>query len=426
MTDMTMAEITPETRRRTIMAGVVGNVLEWYDFAVYGYFAPIIAGIFFPSEDPVASLVAAFGAFAAGFLMRPFGGLVFGYIGDKIGRKRALVLSVTLMAIPTCVIGLLPGHATIGAAAAVLMVVMRMLQGLSVGGEYTSSVVFLTEHAPKGRRGYFSSWALFGAVGGILLGSAVSAVMSNLLDAEALHAWGWRLPFVMGIAVGLVGLLVRRGIHDLPAPADEDKPKNPVVEAFTHQWRSMLRVIGFNVVNAVGFYMIFVYMVTWLVKKVKEPRSDALDLNTAALVVLCLLIPAAGALSDRVGRKPLLLFGTGGLLVFGWPLIWLMHHLDPALILLGQVGLAVFIACYFGAIPAAMAEAFPRRVRVSALSVGYNVCLAVFGGTTPMVSTWLIERSHDDLAIAWYLMLAAAVSLTVVLRMKETANNELD
>ena len=183
-------------RRKVIAAGVTGNVLEWYDFAVYGFFAPIIGRLFFPSDDPTVSLIASFGAFAAGFLMRPIGGIIFGFIGDKIGRKRALVLSVLLMAIPSGMIGILPDHATIGVSAAVLMVLMRMLQGMAVGGDYTSSIVSLAEQAPSKRRGFFTSWTLVGAVGGILLGSGVGALLSNLLSAEAVADWGWRIAFL--------------------------------------------------------------------------------------------------------------------------------------------------------------------------------------------------------------------------------------
>ena len=412
-------------RRRTIVAGIVGNVLEWYDFAVYGFFAPIIATLFFPSADPVASLVAAFGAFAAGFMARPFGGLVFGYIGDRFGRRATLVWSVILMAVPTCIVGVLPGHASIGAAAAILMVLMRVLQGLSVGSEYTGSVVFLVEHAPDRRRGFFGSWTIFGAVAGILLGSAISAGIHGVLSEEALHAWGWRVPFILGLVIGIVGLLIRRGLPERPAADRDLRPANPIIEAFRTEWRAMLRVIGFNVVNAIGFYMIFVYIATFLVKRVKIPASEALDINTISMVVLLLLIPATGALSDRVGRRPLLLCGTAGLLLFAYPLLWLMHHPDFGLILLGQLGFAVLIGLYFGAGPAAMAEAFPARVRCSALSVGYNICLGIFGGTTPIVATYVIARTHDDLSIAWYLMLAAAISLIVALRLPETAKAPL-
>ena len=329
------------------------------------------------------------------------------------------------MAVPTCIVGVLPGHASIGAAAAILMVLMRVLQGLSVGGEYTGSVVFLVEHAPDRRRGFFGSWTIFGAVAGILLGSAISAGIHGVLSEEALHAWGWRVPFILGLVIGIVGLLIRRGLPERPTADRELRPANPIIEAFRTEWRAMLRVIGFNVVNAIGFYMIFVYIATFLVKRVKIPASEALDINTISMVVLLLLIPATGALSDWVGRRPLLLCGTAGLLLFAYPLLWLMHHSDFGLILLGQLGFAVLIGLYFGAGPAAMAEAFPARVRCSALSVGYNICLGIYGGTTPMVATYVIARTHDDLSIAWYLMLAAAISLIVVLWLPETAKAPL-
>ena len=412
-------------RRKVIAAGITGNVLEWYDFAVYGFYAPIIGRLFFPSDDPTVSLIASFGAFAAGFLMRPVGGFIFGYIGDKFGRKRALVLSVMLMAIPTGVIGILPDHATIGIAAAVLMVAMRMLQGLSVGGEYTGSIVYLAEHAPDDKRGFLTSWTLFGAVGGILLGSGVSALIANILTDAEVASWGWRIAFLSGILVGVVGLLVRRHLPDMPEDEGEDKPKNPVLEAFRTQWREMAKVIGFNIINAVGFYMMFVYVVTWLIKQVKEPRSEALDINTISMAVLLVLVPVFGALSDRIGRKPLLLFGAGGIAIFGYPLIWMMHHPDFTMILLGQLGFSVLVGAYFGAGPATLTEMFPRRVRVSALSVGYNVGLAIFGGTTPLVATWLIARTHDDLSIAWYLIACAVVSFLVVLTLREGSRKPL-
>ena len=411
-------------RRKVIAAGVTGNVLEWYDFAVYGFFAPIIGRLFFPSDDPTVSLIASFGAFAAGFLMRPIGGIIFGFIGDKIGRKRALVLSVLLMAIPSGMIGILPDHATIGVSAAVLMVLMRMLQGMAVGGEYTSSIVYLAEHAPSKRRGFFTSWTLVGAVGGILLGSGVGALLSNLLSAEAVSDWGWRIAFLSGIAVGVVGLLIRRHLPEMPKTESNDSA-NPIIDAFRTEWRAVTQVIGINIFNAVGFYLMFVYAVTWLIKEVKVPRSDALDINSVSLAVLLVLVPVFGALSDKVGRKSLLLFGSGGAVLLGYPLIVLMHHVDFAMVMMGQIGFAILLAAYLSGIPATLTEMFPSRVRVSALSVGYNISLAIFGGTTPLVATWIIERSHDDLSIAWYLICGAAISFVFTVRLPETAHKPL-
>lgn len=417
-----MNEGDERTARRLIVAGVAGNVMEWYDFAVYGYFAQTIGQHFFPSKDPIASLIAAFGVFAAGFLMRPVGGLVFGHIGDRTGRKAALTLSVIAMAVPTFLIGLLPDYAQIGVVASVLIVILRLVQGLSVGGEYTTSVVFLVEGAAPGRRGLTGSWSVFGAVAGILLGSAVGAILTSILPQDTMYAWGWRVPFLLGLAVGLSGLYIRRRIPEAQVQSVDEKPAtSPVVEAFRTEWRAMLRVAGFNVLNAVGFYMIFVYVVTYLRQIVHVEAATALDINTINMVILLLLIPAAGALSDRVGRKPLLIVSALGTLVLAWPLFWMMHHPHFAVILLGQMGFAVLIGLFLGVCPATMVEAFPARVRCSALSVGYNLCLGVLGGTTPLVVTYLIARSHDDLSPAFYLMAAATLSLAVILSLRETA-----
>lgn len=413
-------EHDPISRRRLVIAGTAGNIMEWYDFAVYGYFAQVIGTHFFPSNDPVTSLVASFGAFAAGFLMRPLGGVIFGHIGDKMGRKAALTLSVLAMAIPTFLIGVLPDHSQIGAAAAVLLVALRMIQGLSVGGEYTTSVVFLVEGAAPQRRGLAGSWTVFGAVAGILLGSAVGAATTTLLSPEALHSWGWRVPFIVGLFVGLAGLYIRRHIPDLPAPA-ADQRGSPVLEAFRTEWRGMLRIAAFNMLNAVGFYLIFVYVVTYLKQVVRLEAAQALDINTLNMVILLLLVPIAGALSDRTGRRPLLFAAGFGVLVLAWPLFWLMHHPSFVWALCGQLGFAVLLGVFLGVVPVVMVEAFPARVRCSGLSIGYNLCLGLIGGTTPLVATFLIERTHDDLSPAYYMMAAAAVTLAVVWTLPETA-----
>jgi MHS family proline/betaine transporter-like MFS transporter len=410
------------SKGRIVTAGIVGNVLEWYDFGVYGFFATIIAAQFFPSDNPAASLIAAFGAFAAGFLMRPVGAAIFGHIGDRFGRGRALQLSVLCMAVPTFLIGLLPTYESIGVAAAVLMVLMRMLQGAAVGGEFTSSIVFLAESAPPGRRAFFSCWSMFGAIGGVLLGSAAGAFLTSTLDADALNSWGWRVAFVAGIAVSLVGFIVRRGLVEQPV---EVREKPPLVEAFRHHGKDMFMIAGLNVVNAVTFYLIFVYAVTWMVKNVHETPSEALQINTASMVLMLFLVPLFAKFSDAWGRKMMLLLGIGGIAVFAYPLIKVMHHPDPVLILAGQMGIAALAAMFLSSIPAAMTELLPQSVRVTAVSVSYNITLALLGGTSPMVAVWLIERTHDDLSFAWYISLAAVISFIFTLMLKDRRNEPL-
>jgi MHS family proline/betaine transporter-like MFS transporter len=344
-----VVDTAASTRRRAIIAGIAGNVMEWYDFAVYGYFAAVIGSQFFPAKDKSSSLIAAFGVFAAGFLMRPLGSLVFGHIGDKLGRKLALSVSVTVMAVPTFLIGLLPTYETAGLTAPVLLVLLRLVQGLSVGGEYTTSDVFLVEQSAPERRGFLGSFVPLGATFGVLLGSAVSAAVTTVLDRGAINSWGWRLAFLLGLVVGLIGVTIRRQLNDdRAAPGGLAPAAAPIRDAFRTRWRAILQVVGLNAAGAVAYYMCFVYVTTYLLRVDFIALSTALDINTIALLVLAMTLVPMGILSDRVGRRPVLLAATGGFFVLAFPLFWMLYHTDVIVVLLGQVTFAVLNAAYWG------------------------------------------------------------------------------
>ncbi|MES0884891.1 MFS transporter [Roseibium sp. SCP14] len=412
--------------RKNAFAGAIGNVMEWYDFAVYAYMAPVIGQLFFPSNDDFTSLLATYGTFAVGYLSRPLGALVFGHIGDKVGRKLVLILSVSLMGITTVSIGLLPDVGQIGPLAAVFLIALRILQGFSVGGEYTGSTTFIVEYAPRNRRAFYASWVLCGAFGGFLLGSAVSTLLNNLLDQDALQTWGWRLPFLAGALIALVAMLLRRHIEEPPAPEyEEEWQRSPVVVAFTEHWRDMLKVMGLALAINVGFYMMFVYAVGYLTDRMHVSTAKALDINTICMAVITFLPLAFALMADRIGRKPILLSGIIGIIVFSWPLFWLMHHTDTVLILLGQLGFTVLFSCVYAANIATQAEIVPHRVRVSVLSISYNFCLSLFGGTTPLVATYLVERTADDFAPVYYLMALSVLSLITVLLIPETRGKSM-
>lgn len=410
------------SRTMTITAGIAGNILEWYDFAIYGFFAPVLGQLFFPSDDPTTSLIASFGAFAAGFLMRPVGGALFGYIGDRIGRKRALNLSVLLMAVPTFLIGLMPTHAQMGVAAAVILILLRMLQGLSVGGEYTSSIVYLAESAPEGKRGLFTSASLMGAIGGILLGSFLGSLITGMLTEAQLQSWGWRIPFLLGILVAGVGFLIRR--HMPETISEQEKTENPL-QTLRRNWVQVVKVSGLNLLSAVFFYALFVFVVTWLVDYVEEPRTVALRLNSESLLIFMVAILFFAHMSDRIGRKRLIIPGAIAIILFSYPLFMLMHHPNETMVMAGEIGLAIIAAAYMAPIPAALTEMFPRNIRVSAVSVGYNLAYAIFGGTVPMVAVWLIKKEHDDLAFVWYIIGAGVVSLLVALTLHRQIKNQM-
>jgi MHS family proline/betaine transporter-like MFS transporter len=414
---------TPRSVRRGVIAGVAGNVLEWYDFALFGFFAQQIGAHFFPAGDPTASLLAAFGTFAAGFLMRPVGGALFGWVGDRFGRKQALIWSVLAMAFPSFFIGVLPGTETLGIAAPILLLLCRLLQGIAVGGEYGASAVFLVEGAEPGRRGWMGSWAPVGAFAGTLLGSAAGAIVNTTLSPDAVLAWGWRVPFILGLGVGLGGLAIRRYyVERVPhqAPA-----RSPLGEAFRSHWRTILHLVALVAALAVGFYTTFVYSATWLSQVAQVPARTALGINTLAMGLSLVASLAAGMVSDRVGRRPVLLAWAGAQALLAYPLMALMARGETGGIVVGQVSLALLVAAGSGALPATMAELAPWRVRCTVVAVAHNLAMALLGGTTPLVGAWLVARTGNGLAPAVYLAAAGAVSFVAAFLLPRTAPHRL-
>ena len=409
-------------RRRVVTAGIVGNVMEWYDFAIYGFFARTIGQLYFPSEDPTTSLLAAYAVFAVGFLMRPIGAVLFGHIGDRVGRGPALLWSVVAMAVPTLIMGLLPTYAQIGVAASVLMLICRMVQGLAVGGEYTSSAVFLAETAHPKKRGAASAWAPVGAVGGILLGSLVGAAVLNTLSLEQVVAWGWRIPFLFGVLVGVAGFILRRRMpFDKPAATEGF----PLVRALREHPAQMLQAVGISLVNAVGFYLMFVYIVAWLKLAADMGAKTALWINSINMGILIVVVLVVSRLSDRIGSKPILAGAALGLVLFSWPLMALMQTGDVVYVFLGQLGFALLLGAYGAVNPISICEIFPRHVRCSAVSAAYNIAFGLAGGTAPAVATWLIEATGYQTVPALYIMVCAAISAAAALSVRESSREAI-
>ena len=292
-----------------------------------------------------------------------------------------------------------------------------MVQGLSVGGEYTSSIVFLVEQAPEGRRGLMGALAACAATTGILLGSAIGAAFAASMSAAALASWGWRLPFLLGLLVGIAGYFLRRHVIESAPPS---APAAPLVETLNDHWRTVLGFAGLAVFNAVGFYVSFVFLVSWLQNADGIPPSRALEINTFSMTVLVPVVIAAGALSDRLGRKPLLILACALGFVGAIPLFWLLNHPSASLALLGQLGFVLIIGLYGGILPVVLAEAAPAPVRCTAVSLGDNICFGVIGGLTPLMAAWLVDRTGDETAPAFLIMVAAAVTLATIMRFRET------
>lgn len=394
-----------------LAAGAIGNILEWFDFAVYGYFAVFIGRTFFPQSDPTAQVIGAFGIFAIGYLARPIGGVLIGHIGDRYGRKTAMTVSVGAMAIPTFLIGILPGYAAIGIMAPLLLTLLRTVQGLSLGGEYTTSMVFMVEHAPPHRRSFAGAVAVSGAIIGILAGSAMGALLAAAMSQDMLAAWGWRLPFLLGLVIGLIGLFLRR---HLPEGERNTDPVAPLMQTLRRYPWQVVNVALLCLVNAVGFQIVFVYLVSWLQLVDGIAPVTALEINTASMIVFLLVVFLAGALADRVGNIPIMAIASFGLVAVSISLFHILTLGQPWIIFVAQTVFAIFLGLYIGAQPGLIVLHSPKAVRCTALAIGYNVTLGLVGGTSPLFASWLIDRFDDNAAPGYLIAVLAAVSFVAL------------
>ncbi len=413
------------SERRAVVAGTLGNILEWYDFGVYGFLVPSLSIAFFPNASPFARLLFTFGVFGVGFFMRPVGSVVIGFYGDRAGRRAALVLTVGLMGLSTLAIGILPTYATAGIWAPILLTAARLVQGFSAGGEWGGAAAFLVEYAPTGRRGYIGSWQQFSVGCGLLLGSLLATLLSATLGHVAMAVWAWRIPFLVGILIAGFAIYYRLRLPDTPefeaAERSDAISANPLRDLVTDHGGTLLTQFGITIHNTITYYITLAYLPTWLTSVVKLPQSQSLAISTIGLLLLVCLIPPLGALSDRVGRKPLLISSCVGFIVLCYPLYRFASSGSFVAALLAQFLLVAMTALYTAGAPAAFSELFPTRVRYSGLSVGYNTAVMIFGGFAPFIATWLIARTGSSLAPTFYVIAGAIVSLVFVSRMKETA-----
>lgn len=417
-------EVDDSTIRRAIAAAAIGNGLEWFDFGVYGYFAVIIGHVFFPAHSATASLLSAFAVFAVAFVARPLGSFFFGPLGDKIGRSGVLVTTILMMSGATVAVGLLPSYDAIGIWAPIGLVVLRLIQGFSTGGEYGSAATFIAEYAPDERRGFFASWLELGTLAGYSLAAILAAVLTALLSSEAMLSWGWRIPFLMAAPMGVFGLYLRLRLEDSPAfnQAREagEVAQAPLRETLTEHWRAMVLCFGIVIVWNVAYYTALKYMPSYLTVRLNIGETQALLLSLGVLVGMMVLLTFIGRLSDRIGRKPVLLTACIGLLLFSYPAFALMQG-GAGLEFAGLAIIGFFVVLLSGTLPATLPAIFSTRVRNGGFTIAYNLSTSLFGGTAPLVITYLISVSGSNYIPAYYLMAAAAIAITPILLIRETA-----
>lgn len=405
----------PAARTRQILAAVIGNALEWYDFVVYGFMTVIISRLFFPTDSEYASLLIAMATFGVGFFMRPVGGILIGVYADRRGRKAAMQLIILLMTIAIAMIAFAPTYAAIGAAAPAMIVIARLLQGAATGGEFASATAFLIESAPPGRRGFYGSLQMVGQSVAALGGATAGMLVTQGLSPEQIDSWGWRLPFLFGLLIGPVGLWMRRHLDEteafVEAAQDTAQPMG-LVELLHGHLRNVLVSFGLVLSSTIMFYVVLIYMPTYAKTQLHIPLNDAFGAQVAGLLCLTALIPLFGALSDRIGRRPVLLLASVLYLVLPYPLMaWVLEAPTLSRLMVMQVVLCSAIGIGFGAISTALAEQFPVRQRSTGLALSYNLAVMLFGGFAQLIVTWLIGVTGSPLAPAFYVMFGAVVGL---------------
>jgi MHS family proline/betaine transporter-like MFS transporter len=394
-------------------------VLEWYDFSVYGFFAVQIGATFFAADDRLTQVLAAFSVFAAGYLARPLGAIVIGHIGDRRGRSTALTLSIGGMIVATLGMGLVPGHASIGVAAPILLTLLRILQGLAVGGESAIANVFMIENAPTGRRALAGAINGAGYAVGIQLASLTALACASLLTADELQAWGWRIPFWLSLALAATGFWLRSTLKDLPQPKSEHS--SPLAEVLRHHLPLVLRIAGLTAFAAVGFQAAFIYIAEWLQTVAGASPPDTFAVTSVSMLLVTPVSLLFGWWADFIGRRGLLMASAALGVVGSLPFFMLMQQ---GSIYLGQAGFVLALSIQFGVQGALMVETTPAAIRCTALAIGNNIGWSILGGLTPLAAVWLSARTGDVLAPAWLVVAAAAITFATLLVTRETLKRE--
>lgn len=401
--------------KKIVASGMIGNALEWYDYALYAQFVDMIAKHFIAETE--FSQILAMGFFAVGFLMRPVGAIVFGYIGDKYGRRIALTIGILAMAVPTALIGILPSYATIGIWATVLLGIVRLVQGFALGGEFSVCISYIVEHAPPESRGLAGSAAFVSMALGMLIGTLTGVSMSYFMSEEALFSWGWRIPFILGLFIGFVGLYIRYSLPETPAflQAKESGTlsKAPVRETLTYYWVPLLVAVGIYINVTTPFYVSSVYVETFM-NDLGYTRGESGFVSILILITMIIVFPISAKLSDKWGRKKTHTIGAVAIIVTAYPMLAALGDIDIIAACVSQVIFAAAIAFYMGPMPATLVEMFPTKIRFTALGLSYNISAAVFGGTAPMVALLLHQWTGSEYAIGVYTSVLAIISLVIL------------
>ena len=410
--------------RKAVAAAAMGNAVEWFDFALFGYLSVILGQVLFPSEDPAVKSMMTWGIFAVSFLIRPVGSIVLGPLGDKIGRKAILAVTIIAMSVATLAVGLIPSYEAIGIGAPLLLILCRLVQGFSTGGEYGGAATFIAEYAPNRRRGFLGSFLEFGTYVGYTLGSALVLILSATLSEANMASWGWRIPFLVAAPLGLVGTYLRSKLNDSPEfheASERGEMRTPFLQLMAQAWRRMLMLVGIVILLNVGYYIMLTYLPEYLTTQLKLSETQAALTLIGIYIMMMILIGPIGKLSDRFGRRPMLQIACGGFFLLSVPSFLLINTGTIWGMGIGLVVMALLLLPMASTIPATLPALFPTRIRYGAFAIGYNVSTSLFGGTAPLVVTALIAATGSKLIPGFYLMAAAVVAAPAIMMMPETA-----
>ena len=417
---------------RVLIASLVGSSIEWFDYFLYGTVAALVFNqVFFVAEDPTIGLLLAYASFALAFFIRPFGGIIFSHIGDRIGRKKTLVITLSIMGIATFGMGLLPTYQAIGIWAPILLITLRLIQGLGIGGEWGGALLLAVEYAPPEKRGLFGSVPQMGVTIGMVLGTLALSIMT-LLPEDAFMTWGWRVPFILSALLVLFGLWIRKGIDETPSfkevQAKGEIPKLPIVETLKTHWREVLISIGAKVVETAPFYIFGTFVVSYATSNLGFKNTTVLMAVMVATIITTILIPIMGSLSDRVGRKPLYVFGSIGMILYAFPYFWLIHQGSVILLTIATIiGLGIIWAPITAVLGTMFSEIFSAEVRYTGVSLGYQIGAALAGGTAPLVATALLAKFNNSyVPVALYIIFTAIVSLIAIWAVRDRQGQALD